>query len=108
MTPEEWERCTDPRRMLGFLRGKASERKRLLFAAASFRRLRHLLPDRRQHRGVALLEEMAEGTTPTAARREVTREVRHALPAPAHFVAGAPPADDPHYVALMLYRALVS
>jgi hypothetical protein len=107
MTEAEWTACTDPEPMLEFLRGKASTRKRLLFAAASFRRLGHLPPDRRQHRGVELLEEMAEGTATMATRREVAREVRHALP-PDNFVAGAAPADDPHYVGLMLYRALVS
>jgi hypothetical protein len=107
MTEAEWVACTDPQAMLEFLRGRASHRKRLLFAAASFRRLRHLLPDRRQHRGVELLEEMAEGTTPMGTRSEVIRKVRHALP-PDNFVAGAAPADHPYYVALMLYRAIVS
>jgi len=39
MTEQEWLAGTDPKPMLEFLRGKASERKLRLFAAASFKRL---------------------------------------------------------------------
>jgi hypothetical protein len=42
-----------------------------------------------------------------ATRREVTRAVRHALPAD-NFVAASAPADDPCFVPLMLYRAIAS
>jgi hypothetical protein len=37
MTPEEWERCTDPAPMLEFLRGKVSDRNLRLFACAGWR-----------------------------------------------------------------------
>jgi hypothetical protein len=45
MTPEEWDRCTNPAPMLEFLRGRASDRKLRLFACACHRRIWHLLGD---------------------------------------------------------------
>ena len=39
MTPEEWECCAEPEKMLAFLRGRASERKLRLFAVACCRRV---------------------------------------------------------------------
>src|SRR5262245_4119209 len=106
MTEAEWLECSDPGAMLKYLRGKVSDRKLRVFAAASFRRLVYLLPDCRQHRGIELMEQMAAGTV-TVDKREVIRQVRHALPTHDSSV-GAPPTDDPYFVALMLYRELVS
>jgi hypothetical protein len=45
MTEAEWLACTQPVPMLGFLRGKASERKLRLFACACCRLVWHLLPE---------------------------------------------------------------
>jgi hypothetical protein len=42
MTEQDWLACTDPRPMLEFLRGKASDRRLRLFAAA---RCRQFHPD---------------------------------------------------------------
>ena len=47
MAESEWLTCTDPTPMLAFLRGRASDRKLRLFAAACFGRP-DLLPDARQ------------------------------------------------------------
>jgi len=107
MTDTDWQAATDPTPMLEYLRGKASDRKLRLFAAAVFGRLLRLLPDPRQRRGVEVLEQVAEGAVPRSACRAVTAEVRQAIPRN-EWVADAPPADDPHFIALMLYREFCS
>src|SRR5262245_51403104 len=82
MNEAQWQSCTDPTAMLGFLSssGKASRRKLRLFAVASFRRLIALLPDPRQRQGIEVLEQLAEGAVTRAACRGVTAEVRRAIP----------------------------
>jgi hypothetical protein len=107
MTEKQWLACTDPTPMLEFLRGKVSDRKLRLFAVASFGRLVALLPDPRQRRGIEVLEQLAEGTVTKAACRGVTAEVRQAIPQD-DWVAGMPPTDHLHYIALMLYREFCS
>jgi hypothetical protein len=37
MTEQEWLNCTDPQKMLAFLRGKDSDRKFRLYAQATLR-----------------------------------------------------------------------
>src|SRR5262245_59072030 len=72
MTKTEWLKCANPEPMLAFLRGKASYRKLHLFACACFRRIWHLLSDKRSRKAVEVLEHSAEGLAtpeaPTAAR----------------------------------------
>jgi hypothetical protein len=102
MTEAEWLACGDPHLMVEFVRGKGSHRKLRLFAAYSFRSLLYLLPDPRQHRAVDTLEQMAEGTASVRDRQEAVRDTRLALPA--YSQPGDEPADDPYFVALMLFR----
>ena len=62
VTEAEWKACTDPGPMLEFLRGKASDRKLLLFACGCCHRLWHLLLDERSRLAVKVTERFADGT----------------------------------------------
>jgi hypothetical protein len=61
MTEAEWLTCTDPTPMLEFLRGKASDRKLRLFAAACCRRVWHLLNADVSKPGVEVIERYSDG-----------------------------------------------
>jgi hypothetical protein len=62
VTADEWDRCTDPHKMLEFLHDQAGERKLRLFACACCRRIWELFPDERNRDLVAAVEHNPEGT----------------------------------------------
>jgi hypothetical protein len=104
MTEHEWSQCDNSETMLEFVRSKATQRKLRLFAAACFRRLARLLPDNRQQRAIESLED-----TPGELQSGVVQRVRQALPSSEDsFGRKCTDTDDPYFVALMLYRELVS
>jgi hypothetical protein len=67
MTESEWLAATDPAPMLGFLSGKASERKLRLFAAGCSRLIWALLPHETARR-VEVAEQYADGLLARAPR----------------------------------------
>jgi hypothetical protein len=65
MTEAEWLACTDPQKMLEFLRGKVSDRKLRLFAAGRCRLFRPDWSDRWPIReGVDAAEQLSDGLIP--------------------------------------------
>jgi hypothetical protein len=70
VTEDWWKVCTDPHKMLEFLRDRACERKTRLFACALARCLWPLLGTDRSRRAVEVAERFADGLAP---KREMTR-----------------------------------
>ncbi len=70
MNEAEWLACTDPEKMLEFLRGKASNRKLRLFACACVRSIWRLLVGEISQSAVVVAEQYADGM-PTATEDEM-------------------------------------
>jgi hypothetical protein len=83
MTPDEWDACTEPHKMLLFLResGRASERRLRLFTCACCRRIWPLLTNSRDRRGVEVAELHADG-------RATSQEVLQARAGPGRPASG--------------------
>ncbi|HEY1189494.1 MAG TPA: hypothetical protein VGE74_17715 [Gemmata sp.] len=80
MTEAEWLACGNPRPMLEFLRGKASDRKLRLFACGCTRRLLPLMPDKRGRIALEVAENIADGLVSGEAERVVAWEARLGIP----------------------------
>ncbi len=79
MTEAEWMAFTDPRPMLGALRGRAGDRKLRLFAAACCRRIWELLPDEECRSALETAERFADGLASLESLRESHRVAYHSF-----------------------------
>jgi hypothetical protein len=71
----EWLTSDDPRPMLEFLRGRASDRKFRLFQVACCRRAWHLLPNNLCREAVLVAERYADGQARDRERRAIRNQV---------------------------------
>jgi hypothetical protein len=80
VTEREWLACTNPKLMLEFLWGKATERKMRLFACACVRRFWSHLTDERSRRAVGVAEREADGSGGEEVLRLAERDAKAAIP----------------------------
>ena len=78
MTEAEWLSCTDLMPMLELLRGRASDRKLRLFAAACCRRIWHRVPDLRSRQAIEISECFIEGEASVEELEGVRRDAEAA------------------------------
>ena len=78
MTEDEWLACAGLEAMLEFLRGKASDRKMLLFAIACCRRVWHIIgDDPTDRKAVETAEQFTDGEVSLAEFRTVVKSANH-------------------------------
>jgi hypothetical protein len=101
MTEPEWQSCTDPQTMLGWLRGQASERKMRLFAVAC---CRHAWPD--------LADDLCRTAVDIAERyadeQASPRELKAAKASVSRELGGLPSDFGPRFFQMAAIRLLVS
>jgi hypothetical protein len=105
MTEADWLACTEPQRMLAFLRGKVSDRKLRLFAVACCRQVCDLIMDERSFQAIDAAEHYADGLISD----EVLGTFRNAARLARKAVRGTTPlaGNSPHFNAALAADAVV-
>jgi hypothetical protein len=75
MTEAEWLTCEDPKAMLGFVTGKASDRKLRLFACVTCRLIPGFLDSEAERRCLELIERDVEEPDGAAAGDDIESDV---------------------------------